>query len=127
MYIRFVTAELNAQSGEPTGIFTALYALERRGALTSDELSWFREVEAWFNSHLNRPGRLAWSRRPHAPERAVTWLKASAREHVSRMRGLVSLLQHKDIRVEELRTERPGYILYEDDHQVAAIPFAETP
>jgi hypothetical protein len=36
-------------------------------------------------------------------------------------------LEDKDIGVRELRTERPGYILYEDEHQVAAMPFAETP
>ena len=25
----------------------------------------------------------------------------------------------------ELRTEKPGYIVYEDEHQVAAMPFAQ--
>jgi hypothetical protein len=29
----------------------------------------------------------------------------------------------KDIAVEEFRTDKPGYIVYEDAHQVAAIPF----
>ena len=28
--------------------------------------------------------------------------------------------------VEIVKTRRPGYILYEDDHQVAAIPFRDT-
>jgi hypothetical protein len=39
------------------------------------------------------------------------------------MRELVTLLEYKDILVEELRTSKRGYILYEDEHQIAAIPF----
>lgn len=39
------------------------------------------------------------------------------------MRELTVLLEHKDIAVEEFRTDKPGYIVYEDDYQVAAIPF----
>jgi hypothetical protein len=46
---------------------------------------------------------------------SITWLKASATEHVTRMRELVALLEHKAIAVEELRTERPGYVVYESD------------
>jgi hypothetical protein len=41
------------------------------------------------------------------------------------MRELVALLVHKDVPVEELRTERPGYIVYEDEHQIAAEPFMQ--
>ena len=33
----------------------------------------------------------------------------------------------KDVVVEELKTDRPGYIVFEDEFQVAAIPFADTP
>jgi len=105
------------------GRFTALDALERRGELTPHEASWLAELEAWFNAHLRRPGRLAWWSRPNAPERAITWLKLSAVEHVARMRELAAFLEHKDVYVEELRTDRPGYVVYEDEHQVAAIPF----
>jgi hypothetical protein len=39
------------------------------------------------------------------------------------MRELVALLEHKAIALEELRTERPGYVVYEDEFQVAAMPF----
>jgi hypothetical protein len=123
VYIRFVVSDRHDSSDQRRGVFSALYALERRGELAPYELEWFRAAEAWFNEHLRRPDRLAWSSRPNAPERAITWLKASATEHVSRMRELVALLEHKAIAVEELRTDRPGYVVYEDDHQVAAMPF----
>jgi hypothetical protein len=123
MFVRFVVSEKHERSDQERGIFSALYDPERRGDLASYELDWFRAGEAWFDEHLRRPARLAWSSRPNAPERAITWLKASAEEHVSRMRELVALLEHRDITVREYRSERPGYIVYEDDYQVAAIPF----
>jgi hypothetical protein len=123
MYVRFVTGQRNPKSDQPNGIFTALYQLKNQGELGDHEISWFRELEAWFNEHLARPQRLALSARPNTPERAITWLKLSATDHVKRMRELASLLEHKDIPCQELRTDRPGYIVYEDEHQVAAVPF----
>ena len=124
MFIRFVVSERHQQSDQERGVFSALYDLEDRGQLLPYELHWFRAAEAWFNENLNRPKRLARSDRPNAPERAITWLKLTATEHISKMRELAALLEHKDILVRELRTDRPGYIVYEDDHQVAAIPFS---
>ena len=126
MYLRFVVAERDRSSQQPRGIFQALYRLRKAGELAEHEEAWFAQTEDWFERHLKRPHRLTETRRPNAPNRAVSWLKASATEHVSRMRDLVALLEHKGVSVEELRTARPGYIVYEDEHQVATIPFAET-
>jgi hypothetical protein len=123
MFLRFVVHARDDRSDQQRGIFTELYRLEREGQLTEPERAWFSEVEAWFNAHLAPPERLQRSARPGAPRTAVTWLKASAIEHITRMRTLVALLEHKDIVVEELVTDRPGYIVYEDDFQVAAQPF----
>ena len=120
-YLRFVVAARDARSGHAQGVFTALYALERRGELAPYEVEWFRAAEEWFNEHLKAPTTLERSR--GAPAGAITWLKASASEHVSRLRELVALLEHKDHAVDELQTEAPGYIVYEDEHQVAAVPF----
>jgi hypothetical protein len=123
MYLRFVVAERHERSDRQTGIFSALYALERRGQLDAAEMAWFREAESWLDANMPRPDRFAWSARPNAPERALSWLKASANRHVSRMRELAALLEHKGIAVTELRTEKPGYIVYEDECQVVAMPF----
>jgi len=124
VFIRFVVSERHAKSNQAQGIFSALYVLEDQGELLPHEKVWLAELESWFNEHLRRPSRFAWSSRPNAPGRAITWLKLSATDHVSRMRELVAFLEHKDVVVEELRTEKPGYIVYEDEHQVAAMPFA---
>jgi hypothetical protein len=117
MYIRFAVSRQR-------GVFTAIYELERDGALLPHEIEWFRTIETWFNDNLPRPSRLSWSSRPKAPDHAISWLKTSAVEHVTRMRQLVALLVHKDVVVDEHLTERPGYIVYEDEYQIAAIPFS---
>jgi hypothetical protein len=123
MFVRFVVAERDARTDQKKGVFTALYALERAGMLADHEVIWFHETERWFNTELREPGRLTRSKRPEAAKKSVTWLKATATEHVSRMRDLARLLLHKDIVVEELLTDKPGYIVYEDEFQVAAVPF----
>lgn len=123
MFIRFVVSERHAKSDQAQGIFGALSVLEQEGELQPHEKLWLGELESWFNKHLRVPSRFTWSSRPNAPARAITWLKLSAVEHVSRMRELVAFLEHKEVMVEELRTEKPGYIVYEDEHQVVAMPF----
>ena len=122
-FVRFAVATRDDTSDQQQGIFTALYALEHAGALLPHEQQWFADIARWFNTNLARPRRLAWSSRPNAPKRAISWLKLSATEHVTRMRELVALLEHKDVAVEEFRTDKPGSIVYEDEHQVSAVPF----
>lgn len=42
------------------------------------------------------------------------------------MRSLQQILEAHGIRVEIIRTDRPGYIVYEDAYQIAAEPFQDT-
>ena len=42
------------------------------------------------------------------------------------MHGMARVLEAHDVMVEILRSERPGYVVYEDEFQVAAEPFHET-
>src|SRR5687767_12415865 len=123
MFVRFVVAERHPDSLQDRGIVSALYDLEKRGELLPHEITWFHDVERWLDQHLPRPSRFSRSKRPGAPSLAISWLRLSAGEHLRRMRELVHLLEHKGVPVTELRTERPGHVVYEDDHQVAAIPF----
>ena len=123
LYVRFVVARVDERSDQKLGVFSALYELEHAGELAEHEIEWFVSIERWFDQNLRRPTRFNWSSRPNAPDRAISWLKMSAKVHVSAMRELVTLLRHKDVAVEELQTDRPGYVVYEDAFQVAAIPF----
>jgi hypothetical protein len=122
-YLRFVVPARHRISQEPTGLFTAMYALQRQGELQPAELIWWRTVSRWFNKHLPAPNAAARSRRPHAPNRAIFWFKSSATEHVSRMREIATILEAHGVTVEVLQSARPGYVVYEDAFQVAADPF----
>lgn len=124
MYVRFVTSAVDSRSGQKQGLFTALYGLERRGELAEYEIEWLVTLETWFGDNLPTPNRFSRSTKPEAARTAITWLKASATAHVTRMHELAALLEQKDVHVDEIRSEKPGYIVYEDEYQVAAVPFA---
>ena len=38
---------------------------------------------------------------------------------------MVCLLEENDVYVRAIKTRRPGYIVYQDEHQVVAEPFAD--
>jgi hypothetical protein len=42
------------------------------------------------------------------------------------MREFGQILEAHNIYVTELKTERPGKVLYEDKYQIAAVPFQDT-
>ena len=53
----------------------------------------------------------------------MCWFKPAAREHILRIRDIVAILENHGVTTKMLVTRRPGYVVYEDEHQVAAIPF----
>jgi hypothetical protein len=57
---------------------------------------------------------------------ALSWFKDTAREHVAKVRTIVALLEARGVTVLTVATERPGYVVYEDDFQVIAEPFADS-
>jgi len=117
MYLRFAVHARHEDSNREKGLFSALYELRDEGRLTGYELIWFNEQAQWFNAHLKAPKAL------NDPA-AIMWFKSTATEHIARMRALAELLEHKDMTVATFESAKPGYVLYEDEHQVAAIPFA---
>jgi hypothetical protein len=114
---------LSQSSPAGIGLFTALYRLESAEQLEPGEIAWFHEQEAWFNQNLATPTQLSRSKRPGAHKAALLWFKDTATEHVRRMHALTALLRQRDVPVEILVSDTPGYVVYEDPHQVAAEPF----
>lgn len=127
MYVRFVIQRNDEDSGRRQGLFQALSDLEDSGVLLPHEQAIWEETYEWFRKNLKKPRRLARSSKFHAKNKALSWFKDSAKEHIAKMHTLAQLLQDHGVVVELIRTERPGYIVYEDPHQVAAEPFSETP
>lgn len=130
LLIRFVVHSRHWRSGVRSGLFQA--ADEVRESPDHYLKPAIEELLSWFNANVEVPFRdddkqnePSWKVDPAT--RAIAWTKASAVEHVSKLRQLRALIEESGWLVDELTTTRPGAVVYEDEHQVVAIPFAETP
>ncbi|MGH1472585.1 MAG: hypothetical protein ACRBCS_15495 [Cellvibrionaceae bacterium] len=96
------------------------------GSLYEYEQDIEKEVYAWFKKNLKVPKVQSSKSGYHVKPRSISWFKASATEHIEKMRQYVQILESHDMPVKQINTERPGNIVYEDEHQIAAIPFNDT-
>ena len=120
MFVRFAVTYKDKDSQQPQGLFHAARTLIDSGKMAVPEADTIQAIFSWFNGNLTVPKR----RQLH--ERAIFWFKNDAQEHISRLWQLAHLLEPHGLLVEFVKTDRPGYVVYEDDHQVAAIPFRDT-
>lgn len=127
-YIRFVIGEVNSESQRETGVFQAAYRVRDEKALCDDDAALLTDHLDWFKRHLKIPSRFTAAKPPYyrRKQRAISWFKESATEHIGRMREIVRMLEAHGISVQMIKTDRPGYVVYEDDHQVVAEPFADS-
>ena len=126
MYVRFVVQHLDSESGKRQGVFQAMSDLEYAGSLLQHEQSTYHEVYDWFRYNLKKPRSFSRSSKPHSKNVALSWFKDGATEHIAKLRALVVILNSHGIQTAMIRTEKPGYIVYEDPHQIAAEPFSDT-
>jgi hypothetical protein len=127
MFIRFVIEQLDAESGRRQGLFQAGDELLQSERLSGEDAEQLRRLYLWFKANLPVPSRFSLSARPHAKAQALSWFRDIAAEHIRQIREYQQILEIYGVSVEALRTARPGYIVYEDEHQVVAYPFADTP
>ena len=126
MFVRFVIKSIDQRSGRRQGLFQAARKLRLTGSLSDADYDHLEDIRAWFNQNLEKPTRLALSPRPHAKDQAISWFKDTATRHIAKMREFQEILERQGLVVEMIKTDRPGYVLYEDEFQVAAYPFSET-
>jgi hypothetical protein len=126
MFVRFVAARQSEDSQYRLGVFHAAWALQADGRLTDAERAALDRLWRWFDQHLPAPGRLSRSRRPRACGKAICWFKDTAAEHLAKVRELLPLLERHGVATAQLQTGRPGYVVYEDRYQVAAVPFRDS-
>src|SRR5947207_366133 len=126
MYLRFVVPDIAEDSGRELGVFHAVKNLREEGKLCPHEEDEHDLIRAWFNENLEKPTRFTASKPPYyrKKSKAISWFKDTAREHLSRVRSLVVILQNHGVLVQTLTTGRVGYIVYEDAFQIVAEPFA---
>ena len=117
-YIRFAIVWKDKENHFERGVFHAVtQALERRDITGSNAVE-LNDLLAWFGTHLQNPiseGR-------DKDRRGVCWFKVTAAEHISRVQQMVRILQRNGISVMRIRTDKPGYVIYEDEWQLVAEP-----
>ena len=126
-FLRFVVSELDPDSGRRQGVLQAAFTLRDQGELSPEELAALSAVARWLGVNLPKPARFTRKRNnSHRTPVALSWFKDTAREHVAKVRIVAALLEARGIPVVTIATDRPGYIVYEDDFQVVAEPFADS-
>jgi hypothetical protein len=128
MYLRFVVANIDEDSERELGVFHAAVNLREEGKLYAYEEEQHDSIRQWFNENLRRPTRFTASKPPfyRKQSKAISWFRDSACEHIARVRDLVAILRNHGIPVRMLKADRIGYVVYEDEYQVVAEPFADT-
>lgn len=126
MYLRFVIPVMDEKSRRRQGVFQTAYDLRDSGRLPEYQQDELRELLRWFSENLKEPERFSRSRRSGAHAHAISWFKDFAGECIGRIRHICRILGENDVPTEMISTERPGYVVYEDEHQVVAEPFWET-
>lgn len=125
MFIRFVTPWIDYNSQVAAGIFRAAYWLKYEASLPDYEWYYLVDILDWFDLNLEKPVKLRRSTRPHRPNKAICWFKPSARTHLQKAFELATLLENNAIFIRRIKTTKPGYVVYEDEFQVAAEPFSD--
>jgi hypothetical protein len=127
MYLRFVVADIDEDSERALGVFHAVRNLRDAGKLYPHDAEQHDSIRWWFDDNLEKPTRFTASKPPfyRKKSRAISWFKDSATEHLARVRELVAILETNGVPVQMLKARRVGYIVYEDEYQVVAEPFAD--
>jgi hypothetical protein len=118
-YIRFVIGRKDEGSHVEQGIFQAAgRALEWQN-VTRSEADELKELRGWFNENLEKPTSFGRDKL----RLGICWFKTETTEHISRIWQMVQILERNGIYVKKIRTDKPGYVIYEDEWQLVAEPF----
>ena len=125
MFIRFVSGEIDDDSRMPAGIFCAAWDLIGERRRLYGEYYMLKELLDWFDEHLKSPSDYRLKTGGNM-DLAICWFKATAHEHLSRAWEIAGILERNGVPIYMVKAKEAGYILYEDEAQVFAIPFAGT-
>ena len=114
VFLRFAVGEIHADSQQPLGVFQAAYGLRRRYGSSSGTGRRFDPALQWFGENLVAP--------EDVPTRAIFWFKSDAGACVGRIWEMIHALKVSGLMVWMMRCHQPGNVVYEDAHQVAAVP-----
>lgn len=113
-FVRFV---IDAPGRGHVGLFQTSDLIEEDEALPPAARRALADAYRWFNDHFPMP--------PRQPPEAVFWFRESAREPIARLRTIVECHRLAGRPIVMLATHAPGRIVYQDDVQVAAVPYGD--
>jgi hypothetical protein len=130
-FVRFVVPTwIHRESQAPIGVLGAAYELMRQDTVSHELRSELERWIAWFEKSLPVPDRFNRTRSKgwqHRETRGISWLRTSAVEHVNAMEKLAACVTRCGHATTAVRSQRVGYLVYEDELQVVAEPFRDTP
>lgn len=116
-FIRLQWPQVSARTGQPQGVFAAVWSIERSGVLTETEVRRATEIREWFEMNVPNPPFY----KDGNPLGAVTWFKSSAQQCLSLAREMAEIVRTHGFEVHEVAHGSPGTIIYEDEFQVAVL------
>lgn len=93
------------------GIFQAVARAREWQTITGSDAQQLSELEAWFGKNLEKPTSFGRNKL----RLGICWFKTEAREHISRIWEMVDIIERNGIYVKKIRTDKPGYVIYEDE------------
>jgi hypothetical protein len=118
-YVRFVVADKDEDRNVQQGIFQAAARALEWHTVTDTDADELNELRAWFNENLEKPSSFGRGKL----SLGVCWFKTDCVEHISRIYEMVRVLERNGISVKKIKTDKPGYVVYEDESQLVAEPF----
>lgn len=130
MFVRFVRAKKLSGGAAREGFLSAAYDLHADIHLDPLAHARLQDLLSWFSDHVPVPDRFnktsskGWYR---IKTMGLSWFKPTAQDALSKSFELVHLLRDNGHFTEVIRTDRVGYVVYEDNVQVIAEPYSDTP
>jgi hypothetical protein len=118
-YVRFVIGRTDEDSHVEQGIFQAAALALEWQHITGSDADALNELREWFGDNLDKPTSFGRDRL----RLGICWFKTGATEQISRVWEMVRILERNGIYVKKIRTDKPGYVIYEDEWQLVAEPF----
>ena len=124
MYLRFVFEKIDGRTGKYAGLFTLAYYLRDENKLSTQEEELVQELISWFKSNLPIPEKFSRKKNSyHKNTHGLSWFKQDSHEAINKMWELKAVIENHGFDIAVLKTDKPGYIVYEDEFQVVAEPF----
>jgi len=116
-FVRFSARDLHEDSGRRRGIFSAAYRVLRSHEVDPHLAAALKAELTWFGDNLTSPDL------DHA--HAIFLFKSDARECMKHIWTLLHHLREAGVWVEMQTIPRPGRIVYQDEHQIAVLPWGD--